>query len=61
VAKVGIAIEEADESMFWLELLVRADITGAACTQEVRGEANELVAILTASQKTAKRRLKSEG
>ena len=60
VAKVGLALEEADESMFWLTLLVRAGITAEQATQYLRGEANELVAILTTSQKTAKRRLEEE-
>ena len=56
IAKIGIAIEEADETIFWFSLLVNAEITPETGVQELRGEANELVAILTASQKTAKRR-----
>jgi four helix bundle protein len=60
IAKVGVAIEEADESIFWLCLLAGAEIVEEDRTQGLRSEANELVAILTASQKTAKRRLKQE-
>jgi S23 ribosomal protein. len=56
IAKVGIAIEEADETIFWFTLLVRTGITPEERVQELRGEANEIVAILTASQKTATRR-----
>jgi four helix bundle protein len=56
ISKIGIAIEEADESIFWFTLLVTTEITTEASAQELRGEASEIVAILTASQKTAKRR-----
>ena len=56
ISKIGTAIEEADESIFWFTLLVTTEITTEAGVQELRGEANEIVAILTASQKTAKRR-----
>src|SRR5258708_6105308 len=50
------AIEEADETTFWFTLLVSTEIATAASVEILRGEANEIVAILTASQKTAKRR-----
>jgi len=56
ISTIGIAIEEADESIFWFTLLVATEITTEASVQELRGEANEIVAILTTSQKTAKRR-----
>ncbi len=56
ISKIGIAIEESDETIFWFTLLVTTDIATEASVQELRGEANEIVAILTASQKTAKRR-----
>ena len=54
IARIGIAAEEADESVLWLELL---DETGAMPThrlQEITKESRELAAILSASQKTAK-------
>ena len=53
-AKVGTVIEEADESLFWLELLARANIATADETSELLAEANELVAIFTSCQKTAR-------
>jgi len=56
IAKIGIAIEEADETIFWFTLLVITEISSEVSVQELRGEANEIVAILTTSQKTAKRR-----
>ncbi len=53
---MGIAIEEADETIFWFTLLTSTEIATESSVQELRGEANEIVAILTASHKTAKRR-----
>ncbi len=55
-AKLGIALEEADESVGWLEIIVRAQLTSDATPASLIGEANELVAILAASRRTAERR-----
>jgi len=54
VAKMGVVIEEADESVFWLELLVDSGIIPKPKLDTLLAEANELVAIFVASQKTAK-------
>ena len=53
VAKMGIVIEEADETIFWLELLVEAGIVPEAKMDDLIAEANELTAIFVASRKTA--------
>jgi four helix bundle protein len=55
-AKIGIVVEEADESVFWLELLVESGIVPAARLNELLGEARELTAIFTASRETVRRR-----
>ncbi len=54
-AKLGIAIDEADEAQFWLEVLVRVDLTTRTAAHPLASEANELVAIFTACQKTARK------
>ena len=54
--KLGTVIEEADESLFWLEFLVRVDLAEKVAVRPLAAEANELVAIFTAAQKTARRR-----
>jgi four helix bundle protein len=59
VSKLGIVLEEADETLFWLELLVDAGIAAPEKSQPLRQEANELVAIFVASLRTAKGGLKS--
>ena len=55
IAKLGVAEEEADESMGWLEALAKSKIGDADTLKELIAEANELVAIFAASGKTATR------
>jgi four helix bundle protein len=57
ISKVGIAIEEADESLYWMEMLIEADLVSEERLADLMKEANELVAILTASVKTARTHL----
>lgn len=54
IAKLGIVIEEADETDFWLEFAVTGNLLKPGVEQRLRVEANELVAIFTQAQKTAK-------
>ena len=54
IAKMGIVIEEADESMYWMEMLIEAGIVPENQLSDLLSEANELVAIFTASAKTAR-------
>jgi four helix bundle protein len=58
ISKVGIAIEEADESLYWMEILIQAGIMGKNTLVPLMQEGNELIAILTASVKTARAALK---
>jgi len=54
LAKMGIVEEEADESSFWLELLMDAGLAASEETGRLRGEADELVAIVVSSIRTAR-------
>ena len=54
ISKLGIVIEEADETVFWLELLSDSGVIPASKLRELMAEGNELVAIFLASRKTAK-------
>ena len=54
IAKLGIVLEESDESLFWLELMVDADLVTHARVERLLKEADELTAIFTTSVKTAK-------
>ena len=59
LAKLAIVLEEADESAFWLELLVDAGLIPERKLSELRQEANQLVAIFNASRTTAKKGVQS--
>jgi hypothetical protein len=50
----GIVLEEADETVFWLELLQDASIVPKEKLSALAKEANELVAIFVASLRTVK-------
>lgn len=54
IAKVGVVEEEADESVFWLEMIAERNILPAKRLESLIAEANELTAIMAASRKTAK-------
>lgn len=54
VAKLGVVVEEADETVFWLELLVEAGIVPRQKLADLAGEANELLAIFAAALRTAR-------
>ncbi|NLX24745.1 MAG: four helix bundle protein [Lentisphaerae bacterium] len=53
VAKLGTVIEEADESCFWMELIIEGGMLPEKNVSDLLTEANELTAIMTASRKTA--------
>ena len=53
VAKLGVVEEEADESAFWLELIIETDLLRAAKVKPLLIEASEIVAIMASSKKTA--------
>ncbi len=55
VAKLGTVEEEADECGYWLELIVDGRLMPAGMVQALHREASELVAIMAASIKTAKK------
>ena len=54
VAKVGIVVEEADETAFWLEMRADCGIVASERLKDLLSEAHELTAIFTASQHTAR-------
>jgi four helix bundle protein len=53
IAKLGTVEEEADESAFWLELIIEGGLLTAGQVEPLLLEAGELVAITAASKKTA--------
>jgi len=53
VAKIGVVIEEADESVYWLEMIMDMKMLKKQQVESLHKEANELVAIMTSSRITA--------
>lgn len=51
VAKIGIVIEECDESLLWMELLVESKTVEAEKLSSLMKEADELVAIFVSISK----------
>ena len=54
IAKLGIVIEEADESAFWLELIMDGELLARHLIKPLHQEAEELTAIFVASLNTAR-------
>jgi len=54
IAKMGIVEEEADESLYWLELLVDTAVVERETVNFLLDEANEIVAITISSIRTAR-------
>jgi hypothetical protein len=54
IAKMGIVEEEADESLFWMELLVEGELLPKERVTELMAEGDELVAIFVSSINTAR-------
>ena len=55
IAKLAIVEEEADESIYWLELLAETKVISADRLSELIHELDEIVAMVVASQKTLRR------
>jgi len=53
VAKLGVVEEEADESGFWLELIIESDLLKKELVQPLLDEANELAKIMARSRISA--------
>ena len=55
IAKMGIVEEEADETQFWLDILIARGATDTDRAVRLRQEASQLVAITVSSIRTARR------
>lgn len=55
ISKLGIVLEEADETLFWLEIISESRLMPIERIADLLKEANELVAIFTSSIITSKK------
>ena len=58
INKLGIVEEEADETIFWIDFAADADLVKRKLVEDLIIEGREILAIVIASQKTAKSRRK---
>ena len=54
IAKIGICLEECDESAYWLELIADGELIPKDRLESLQQEANELCAILFSIQRSAR-------
>jgi four helix bundle protein len=54
IARLGVVAKEADESVFWLEMIEETKMLNPKLLEEILKEARELAAIFSASLRTAK-------
>jgi four helix bundle protein len=59
ISKITIVEEEADETSYWIELLIESGIMKKELLEDLLKESNELTAIFTSSGQTAKSKLSS--
>ncbi|MEG4507821.1 four helix bundle protein [Microcoleus sp. F6_B4] len=52
ISKLRIVEEEADESLYWMELIVEAELVDATKLKSIMSETNEILAMTVASIKT---------
>lgn len=60
ISKLNIVLEEADESLYWMELIVEADLIPINKLQNLMTEANEIISMVVASLKTLRSKSHSE-
>jgi four helix bundle protein len=58
IAKMGIVEEECDETLYWIDMLIELELVSETSCKELRAEANEILAIVVASIRTARRNIK---
>ncbi|MEH2009137.1 four helix bundle protein [Nostoc sp.] len=59
IAKLGIVEEEADETLYWLELVIESGLMTAEKLKSLMQEATEILAMTVSSIKTLREKYKS--
>ncbi len=54
ISRIGVVEEEADETLYWLEIITEAGIVKSDGVSQLMAEADELVAIFTATGQSTK-------
>ena len=59
-SKLSIVVEEADESVFWMEVLIEAEIVNQSEINYLIKEGNEILKVVSASRKTVSANKRTE-
>ncbi len=60
INKLNVALKEADETQYWLEIMERAEIIDSKQIESLHNDLYEIISILVSSIKTVKKKLKAE-
>jgi four helix bundle protein len=55
LSKISIVVEEADETLFWIELLQETNIIKAILLEDLYRESEEIIKIMTTARKNSKK------
>lgn len=58
LSRMGIVEEECDEALYWIDVLVELGFVSGERVEQLRNEANEIIAITVSSIKTARKNSK---
>ena len=53
ISKLGIVIEESDESSYWMELIIEGELLPPNRVEDLLDECNQITAIIVASRKSS--------
>jgi four helix bundle protein len=59
INKLSIALKEADETQYWLEIMVKSDLIRENQVEALNSDLKEIIAMLVASIKTLKQKSES--
>ncbi|MFA5991208.1 MAG: four helix bundle protein [Candidatus Doudnabacteria bacterium] len=59
IAKIGIVVEESDESCFWMEMIIDAPLLKKSLVENLYNEAKEITAIMYSTRNSAIKNKKS--
>ena len=59
ISQIGMVEQEADETLYWLEVLVGSGLVAQPSVEALIDEADELLAIFTAAGRTAKQSIRN--
>jgi four helix bundle protein len=59
LSRMGIVEEECDEALYWIDVLVELGFVSKTRVEELRNEANQIIAITVSSIKTARKNSKN--